>query len=564
MAEITASQVGFDTLSDKTRDRESDELSGSLIRDWQYMSGLRGNWESHWSEIAERIYPMHANLFQAFSQNQSKGDKRNQEVFDSTGVISLQRFGAILDSLLTPRNQFWHQLRPDDDTLLKDKATRLWFEDTNQKLFQYRYLASANFASQNQLQYKSLGAYGTGGLLIDDLAGQKGLRYRNVHLSELYLSENHQGVVDRVCRRFTMTARQAMQKFGHRCPESIQKAFETFPEREYVFLHWVRPNENQDSFRKDWRGMEFSSYYMSVQEGKIVAEGGYRTFPYSISRYEQAPTEAYGRSPAMDVLPSIKTLNEQKKTMLKQGHRVTDPVLLAHDDGVIDGFSMEPGSINPGGVSKDGRLLVQPLPVGNVQAGHEMMLEEQALIKDTFLVSIFQILSENPEMTATEVMERTREKGILLAPTIGRQQSEYLGPLIDRELDILSRQGVLQPQPKMLKSAKGKYKIVYDSPITRAQKAERVSGALRTMEAFGQYAQLSQNPAVLDTINMDVAAPQIADAYGVPPTWLNTPEDIAKIRQARAQQQAQQTAIQAAPAAAAMMKTQAAAGKGQG
>jgi hypothetical protein len=42
-----------------------------------------------------------------------------------------------------------------------------------------------------------------------------------------------------------------------------------------------------------------------------------------------------------------------------------------------------------------------------------MMLEEQALIKDTFLVSIFQILSENPEMTATEVMERTREKGIL-------------------------------------------------------------------------------------------------------------------------------------------------------
>ena len=43
-----------------------------------------------------------------------------------------------------------------------------------------------------------------------------------------------------------------------------------------------------------------------------------------------------------------------------------------------------------------------------------------------------------PQMTATEVIERTNEKGILLAPTIGRQQSEYLGPMIERELDRIA------------------------------------------------------------------------------------------------------------------------------
>lgn len=559
-AEATKNIIGFDLEATPITGTEESELVSDLLREWQYLFGLRGNWNTHWTEIAQRIYPMHSYLFQNFSQLTQQGDKRNFQVYDSTGIVALQRFGAIMDSLLTPRNQFWHQIRPDDDLLLRDKSSAQWFEKVNDILFEERYAPQANFASQNQLQYKSLGAYGTGGLLIDDLAGTKGLRYRNVHLGELYLQENHQGIVDRVCRHFTMVARQAVQKFGDRCPEVITKIADKFPERQFFFLHWVMPRTDRDPFRKDFKGMEFASYYVSVEGGALVAEGGYRTFPYSISRYEQAPNEAYGRSPAMDVLPAIKTLNEQKRAMLKQGHRTVDPVILAYDDGVLDAFTMEAGAVNYGGISKDGRLLVQQLPVGNVQAGKELMDDERTLINDTFLINLFQILTENPEMTATEVMERTREKGILLAPTIGRQQSEYLGPMIDRELDILSRQDRLPPMPRLLKSAKGKYKIVYDSPISRAQKAERVSGAMRTMEAFGQYAQMTGDQSILDLINMNVAGPQIADANGVPRGWMNSAEDVMKLRKQRAQQAQLQNAIQAAPAAAGIMKAQATTG----
>ncbi len=554
---------GFDK-NEKYDSSADDELAGELIRDWGYLFGLRGNWNTHWTEIAQRIWPQHAYLFQNFGQLTMQGDKRNFQLFDSTGLLALQRFGAIMDSLLTPRDQYWHQLRPDDETLLRDKSTRLWFEQVNLKLFSERYNAHANFSSQNQGVYKSLGAYGTGVLFIDDLFGVNGLRYRNVHLGEVYLQENHQGVVDGVCRYFLLTGRQAMEQFGEQCPDTIKDTYKNFPERQYFFLHWVKPNKEKDPFRKDFKGMDYSSYYISMDGKKIVAKGGYRSFPYAVPRYEQAPNEAYGRSIAMDVLPSIKTLNEQKKTMLKQGQRVVDPVILAHDDGVVSAFDLEPGSINAGGVSKDGRLLVQTLPVGNVQAGEEFMKVEQDLIKDSFLISIFQILTENPEMTATEVMERTREKGILLAPTIGRQQSEYLEPLIDRELDILARQGQLPPQPRLLKSAKGKYKIVHDSPISRTQKAEKVSGALRTLEAFSNYANMTQDPSILHYINLDIAAPQIAEAYGVPPSWMNDPKKIAQIRAQMQKQQQQQTAIQAAPAAAGVMKAKAAMGKGGG
>lgn len=534
--------------------KKEEDLANKVIQDFNYLFGQRANWNSHWTEIAQRILPDHSFLFQNYSQLTQMGDKRMTQVYDSTGILALQRFGAILDSLLTPRNQYWHQLRANDPILQRDRATTLWFEKVNTILFEQRYAQRTNFASQNQEQYLSLGAYGTGINYIDDLAGQHGLRYKNVHLGQIYLQENHQGIIDRVIRHFIMTARQAYQMFGDNCPEVIINMKDNFPERQFFFLHWVGPNEDRDPERKDHKGMPFASFYVSIEAKKLCAQGGYRTFPYAISRYRQAPFEAYGRSPGMDVLPALKTLNEEKKTMLKAGHRALDPVLLAHDDGVVDSFSLEPGSINAGGVSKDGRLLVQALPVGSIPEGEHLMEDERKLINDSFLVNLFQILTENPEMTATEVMERTREKGILLAPTIGRQQSEYLGPMIDRELDILSRQGLLPPQPPLLKSAKGEYKIIYDSPITRTQKAEQASGVLRTLEAFMNYANMTQDPSVLHLINIDAAGPYVADAYGVPASLMNTPEKIMQLRQQQAQAAQTQTAIQAAPAMAGVMK----------
>lgn len=557
--------TGFDRIdSTSTGDRwpaqgdtGDEDIATKVIQDFNYLFGLRGNWNTHWTEIAQRIKPDDSFLFQNYSQITQMGDKRMTQVYDSTGILALQRFGAIMDSLLTPRNQFWHQLKANDPVLQRDKASRIWFDQVNSILFEQRYAQKSNFASQNQDQYLSLGAYGTGCLLIDDLAGFPGLRYKNVHLGQLYLMENHQGVVDRVLRNFIMTARQAVQKFGNACPEVVKNMLPMYPERQFFFIHWVGPNTDRDPSRKDWRGMEYVSYYVCQEARALCAKGGYRTFPYAVSRYRQAPFEAYGRSPAMDVLPAIKTLNEEKKTMLKAGHRALDPVLLAHDDGVIDAFSLEPGSINAGGVTKDGRLLIQALPTGNIPDGEKLMEDERKLINDTFLVNLFQILTESPEMTATEVMERTREKGILLAPTIGRQQSEYLGPMIDRELDILSRQGLLPPQPALLKSAKGQYKIIYDSPISRAQKADQVSGTMRTMESFTQYAQATQDPSILHLINIDIAGPAIAEANGVPAAWMNSPEKIAQLRQQQKEQQDQQTAIQAAPAMAGVMKARA-------
>lgn len=528
-------------------------------------STRRTNFEQQWEEVAALILPSHRNSFTLGSSNYP-GSKMAELQVDASGMMALHRFGAICDSLLTPRNSFWHTLSADDDYVMKDRATRLWFEDTTRRLFKFRYDPSANFSSQNQANFQQLGAFGTMGMYVDQLyslTGQRGLRYRSLPIGEMYLYENHQGLVDGFLRRFRLTARQAKTQFPETFPQELQPAFEKNSEELFDFIHHVCPRTDYDPGRLDVRGKAYASYYVCVKSKTLLSEGGYRVFPAAISRYDQSPGEVYGRGPAMMVLPALKTLNAEKRTFLKQGHRAADPVLLTSDDGLVD-FSMRPGALNKGGMTSDGKRLVDILPTGNIQISEEMMNQEKGLINDAFLVSLFQILEETPQMSATEVIERVNEKGILIAPTMGRQQSEYLGPMIDRELDLLSDQGLLLPMPPRLREARGQYAVVYTSPLSKAMRSQETAGFLRTVETVRELVNVTQDPSLLDPFDFDRAIPEIADQQSVPPSWMADEKQIAAKREARAAAQQQQAQIQAMPAQAAMIKAGAAVQKAGG
>lgn len=527
-----------------------------LCDEFAKLENSRTNWESHWQEIAERVLPSHSRSFLGQNSFNIDGDKRNTKMIDSTAAMALDRFAAAMESMLTPRNQRWHSLRSTNPELNKIRAVQLYFENVTDILFRYRYAVKANFASQMHSTYLMLGAFGTGGMYIDKLDGG-GLRYKAIHLAEMFFCENHQGVIDTVYRKFPLKPRQALKWFGmdnEGLPETLKAAVETKPDDDFWFIHVSKPREDLDLGRRDHKGMPFASYYVSCDTKKVVMESGYQSFPYAVSRYVTAPGEIYGRSPAMTVLPNIKILNEQKKTVLKQGHRAVDPVLLAHDDGVLDTLSLKPGSLNFGGVTAEGRPLVHALPTGNIALSKDMMNDERAIINDAFLVTLFQILVDTPQMTATEVLERAREKGALLSPTMGRQQSEFFGPAIEREIDLLNQQRLLPEMPPELLEARGEYEIAYESPLSRAQKAEDAAGLMRTAEFAVQVAVNTQSPEPLDHFDWDTIIPELADIHAVPVRWLRDIKQIEQIRQGRVQQQQAEQMTNALPGIAAMTK----------
>jgi hypothetical protein len=523
-----------------------DSRVADIIREHEQMVSDRGVWEEHWREIAERVLPRQ-DWFQA--SNKTPGEKRTEKVFDATAGLALERFAAAMESMLTPRTMRWHKLKVRNPAISDNKAIQAYLDEVTNILFQVRYNPKANFASQVHENYMSLGAFGTGAIFIDDVIGT-GIRYRSIHLSEVYFCENYAGIIDKVHRKFEMTARQAAQRWGvERLPEKVRAALEKQPETKFEFIHCVKPNEDMMPGRRDYRGMPYVSYYISTDGKSIISEGGFRTMPYAVSRYVTAPKEIYGRSPAMTVLPEIKMINEMSKTVIRAAHKIVDPPLLLQEDGVLQAFNARPGALNFGGVNERGEQMVQPLQTGaRVDIGMDMMEQRRKVINDAFLITLFQILVESPNMTATEAMLRAQEKGALLAPTMGRQQSEMLGPMIERELDILANAGVLPPMPDELAQMGGDVEIEYVSPLNRAQRAEEGVAILRTLESVTPLAQI--DPSVMMIFNPEMIARELSEINGVPAKVLRSREEIEQMKMEQAQMAEAQQLLQAAPVVA--------------
>ena len=261
---------------------QENEVTAEIMRLFQQEEGRRGNWDNHWQEIKERIWPGTQDFKSKFNTD---GKKNNELIFDVTAGTALNRFASILDSYLTPRNQTWHRVMSSIDELNKNREVRLYYEDVTRILFKYRYANVANFASQNIMYNKSLGAFGSGVQFVDAAVTEPGIRYKTCHLGEIYFMENHQGIIDQLIRHFPMTARQASQKWKDKCPEFIKAAYEKDQGQIFWFIHYVGPRDDMDIERLDAKGMPWRSHYISVTGGVHLEEGGYNTWPYPSSRY---------------------------------------------------------------------------------------------------------------------------------------------------------------------------------------------------------------------------------------------------------------------------------------
>lgn len=516
-----------------------------IFKRFDLLRNGRGVWESHWEEIAERVLPRSAE----FVGEREQGDKRTEKLYDATAALALERFAAAVESLLTPRGARWHTMRSSNIELNKDDEVRLWFDRVEQAMFSYRYSPKANFAGQVHEGYMSLGAFGTGATFVDEHP-TRGCVYRACHLADIFIAENEHGMVDTVFRQFEVSARQALRMFNDEdLSDDLRKAAKEKPDSKIKLLHVVMPRSDRDPTKMDRKNAPIFGGYFEVKTKHMIEEGGFDTMPYIISRYVTGPRETYGRSPAMTILPDIKMINEMSKTVIRASQKVVDPPLLIADEGVMFPINANPGAATFARMDGRTQAPIQPLHTGaRVDIGFEMMEQRRKVINDAFLVTLFQILVETPTMTATEVLQRAQEKGALLAPTIGRQQTEMLGPLIEREFDVLDSQGLIPPLPQALIEAGGEYDIEYVSPLSRAMKAEEGVGILRTLEMVQPIAAV--DPGVMDNFNTDEITRTLADTNGAPQRILRSQAEIDGMREQRGQQQAAQQMMAGAPQAA--------------
>jgi hypothetical protein len=229
----------------------------------------------------------------------------------------------------------------------------------------------------------------------------------------------------------------------------------------------------------------------------------------------------------MKCLPDIKMVNKMKETTIRGAQKTVDPPLLMEDDGVIGSVRLTPNGVTMVRAGRENALRTLNFDA-RIDFGFQVIEDVRRSIREAFYFDMFQ-LAQGPQMTATEVMQRTEEKLRLMGPVLGRQQSELLRPLIERLYGIMYRRKLIE-QPPMILSGR-KIDVQYSSLVARVQRA---SDSQSIQRAFGSIAPFIQvDPKVVDNFNLDEAARHIADINGVPQKLIRDRDEIEKIRQAR-------------------------------
>jgi len=561
MAYEGANIVSISRLGSSDRPNPKD-----ILMQYSEAKDLRSPYEQDWKMNAAFCLPRHYTGWQtseAITNPSSRDVKRY--AYDATAARALPKWSAILRRLATPDGHKWERLTASDPYLREQYNVRAYFDALTDTLFKLRYDPRAMFSQSVDETYLGLGCYGTAPVRMKwrtkksyDMRG--GLAYKAMPLRDMFPLADGDGIIDTMFVRLWRTAPQLQKEFKFDyLPKAVKAELaKTVPSntRFFEIVHAVFPRDldryDPESITTDRH--PFIGCFVSVEDAEYIGpEDGFACFPYLVPRTATEPGGLFGFSPAQQCSPAMGSVNAMKKSMLRLSQKKADPTLLASDDGVLSGrLGLTPGFVNYGAVNAQGAPLVHALETGDLNPAKEILADERGDINDAFLVTLFQILMDTPEMTATEVIERVAEKAALAAPTMGRLQSGLLGPEVERALILINENAphMLPPMPPELIEAKGEYEIIYTSPLAKGLHAEEDAGFLYMVQSSIEVASATGDPSALDHYNFDVAIPELAEHRSVPTRWMHTPEELQAVRDQREQAKQQQQAVDVAPAGA--------------
>lgn len=516
-----------------------------IIKRYQRLKGERSTWETHWQDLADYILP---NKDQVVQKLTVSGEKKFRHILDNSAIQSNELLAGALHGLLTNPNDTWFELTTGDIELDDDPEISVWLQDTARRMLNV--MNNSNFQTEVHEMYLDLGCFGTAPMLIEEDPDFV-VRFHSQPVSNVVIDENNLGRIDTIMREFRWDLRKIELEFGEDALSDElkrQKQSGKYSEKKYDIIHAIYPRNEVDPGSSG-----FVSHYVLKKDKHTLRGGRFNEFPYIVARWSKLTTEMYGRSPGMVALPEAKMINKMSEAVIKGAQKTVDPPLQAPSDGYIMPIRTKPGSINFYMAGTGGRDEIKPIfNDARIDFGFQVMEAHRQRIRDAFFVDQLQ-LNQGPQMTATEVLQRTEEKMRLLGPLLGRQQSEFLRPLINRVFGIMARRDLFLEPPEALEGMN--IDVQYSSFIAKTQRVNQGNSILRSIQAIAPFIEL--DPSVADNFNGDEAVKEIWRIYGASTRLLRTPEQIEELREARAEQQQQMEQQAMAATEAQVEKTQA-------
>lgn len=526
----------------------------------QKLKAKRSNWDATWQDLSDYFCPGRISAV----RKETDGARKTQKIYDNTGADASQKLAAGLYSrTVNPASKwFYITLETTDEQLEQNRKVAEWFDlarDRAQSVINKRgtgalYQAYCDLTSLSNT------------VIFTNEDPINGISLKVYPIDTVDIAEDYRGVVDTVYRKFEMTLRQIDQEFPGKLPVDMQKQMDEDPDAKAWVLHVVGPRKGYDPDKRDNQNMPIESVYILCDKDLVLQESGYPEMPYAVARLEVLAGELYGRGPSNIALPEVKSLNEMAKLQLDCSNLRLRPPLDVPYNAYINPIELIPGYKNLN-QDESGRRVTALNVSGDLAYTSKDIEMMQSKVKEIFYNDQL-TLRTNAEMTATEIQKRSEIQMQLMGPWQGRLELELFEPLINRILGILIRTGEIPPPPQELlevvndegqkaKSKEGntvdpvKYstkalKIVYDSPLARAQRLVDVQVIDQVKMSVGQALQLNPQAGQDLLLRFDMVQMEVdrARALGLPAKYVISKDEFKKAKEAQAAQEQQAQGIQ--------------------
>ncbi|WP_440493125.1 portal protein [Serratia sarumanii] len=520
----------------------------------------RSSYDSHWKELSDFILPNCGR----FLTTDAGRNKRNTKVVDPTGGLASRTLESGMLSGITSPTRPWFSLNTPNKQLMDSWPVKMWLSQVVELMNDV--MNKSNWYQSLTVLYRYLGTFATGAISIleDD---EDVIRTHVLPIGSYYISNSDRLQVDTVFRKFSMTCRQLVAKFGlENVSDSVKSSWDTGAyETWFEVVHAVLPNTNRDTGKLNSKNKRYSSvYYEPGGSGdKLLSESGFDEMPILVPRWDINGEDAYGSScPGILALGGVKALQLQQKRKDQAIDKLVNPPMMAPSSMKNERLSLLPGDVTyVNGAGDMGGFK----PVYEINPRISELLESiqdgRQLTNECYFVPLFNMFSNinTRSMPIEAVNEMRDEKMLQIGPVLDRLNDELLDPAIDRIFNIMNRRGMLPPPPEELQGQP--LRVEYTSVMAQAQKAVGIGSIERFVGFIGNMTAAGFQQAA-DKLDVDQAIDEYGDMLGVPTTITKSDEQVQAEREQRAQQQQAAQSLQMGAGAADIAKTLSQSGTG--
>ena len=545
-------------------------LVQDILDRFRALASDRSPWDQKWREVAvyalpdaDRFDVMFANgelSATAAVTNAVVGTpvaaERSPTIFDMTSLWAIDRMANGLMSLVTPQSSNWHDMA-SDDPFGGDPSDEemLFYEGLRDYLFRTRGNPRSGFWTMHKAAIRCMCAFGTAVSFLEESTRgvSSPISYRFIPLSENYLGVSHEGTVNVNYRLFSLTARQAVAKYG----TSVSSKTLTMAndpkdgDKSVQFIHAVQPREDAGSYSygSDNRSAPWSSCVIEIDEKKLVGESGYWEFPFRVDHWQRNNPGPYSEGPMSLALAEVKSLNMLSKQELRAVQQWVDPPYATV--ATTERLNLNSRAPNPGFLTDGGDLLVKPIHLQERPDFAQTILQaRREAVSKTLYVPLWSTILDSPrERTAYETMLLNQEKGDLIGP-VGSSMQVGLSWMVDRETGILARKGAFEDGSPLAppQSLRGKaIGVRFTSPLDRLRRLPQLQGMTQLWELAGRIAQsqvaAGQAPTVFDKLSADKTLDEAQEILGAPQKIMVADDEVAQVRSQRTNAANAKTAI---------------------